>query len=66
LSKRRRRGESARPRRRRPEIIRASPSDFVPDQRGDVGAAEIFHRADAGRQGDVNLDEEAADHVDAD
>ena len=30
------------------------------------GAAEILHRADAGRRGDVDLGEEAADHVDAD
>ena len=30
------------------------------------GTAEILHRADAGRQGDVDLAEDAADHVDAD
>jgi hypothetical protein len=40
--------------------------DLVPDQRRDVGAAEILHRADAGRRGDVDLGEEAVDHVDAD
>src|SRR5262249_9523704 len=40
--------------------------DLVPDQRRNIGAAEIFHRADAGRRGDVDLGEEAADHVDAD
>ena len=40
--------------------------DLVPDQRRDVGAAEILDRADAGRRGDVDLGEEVADHVDAD
>src|SRR5262249_22709735 len=40
--------------------------DLVPDQRGDVGPAEILHRANAGWRGDVDLGEEAADYVDAD
>src|SRR6516225_12160154 len=39
--------------------------DLVPDQRGNIGAAEIFHGADAGRRGDVDLGEKAVDHVDA-
>ena len=42
------------------------PLDLVPDQRSDIGAAEVFHRADAGRRGDIDLGEEAADHVDTD
>ena len=33
--------------------------DLVPDQRRDVGAAEILHRADAGRRGDVDLGEKS-------
>ncbi len=33
--------------------------DLVPDQRRDVGAAEILHRADAGRRGDVDLGEDS-------
>ena len=40
--------------------------DLVPDQRRDVRPAEIPDRADAGRRGDVDLGEPAADHVDAD
>src|SRR5690349_23999041 len=40
--------------------------DLVPDQRSDVGAAKIFDRADAGRRGDVDLGQKAADHIDAD
>ena len=39
--------------------------DRVPDQRGDVGAAERLHLADAGRRGDVDLGQIGADHVDA-
>src|SRR5205809_7971273 len=40
--------------------------DLVPDQRGNIGASEFFHRANAGRRGDIDLGEKATDHVDAD
>jgi hypothetical protein len=40
--------------------------DLVPNQAGDVRAAEIPSSADAGRGGGVDFGEEAADHVDAD
>ena len=39
--------------------------DRVPDQRGDVGAAEAFDLLDAGGRGDVDLGHIVADHVDA-
>src|SRR5262249_50556480 len=40
--------------------------DLVPDQHRDIGTAEILHRPDAGRRGDIDLGEETVDHVDAD
>src|SRR4029077_10400994 len=40
--------------------------DLVPDQRSDIGAAEILDGTDAGRRGDVDLRQKVADHVDAD
>src|SRR5262249_33824723 len=40
--------------------------DLVPDHGRHVRAAEIFHRADAGRRGDVDLGEVTVNHVDAD
>src|SRR5262249_33425320 len=40
--------------------------DLVPDQGRHIRTAEIFHRADAGRRGDVDLGEVTVDHVDAD
>src|SRR5712691_12795045 len=40
--------------------------DLVPDHRCDVRPAESLDRPDAGRRGDVDLGEEAVDHVDAD
>src|SRR5262249_37821819 len=46
--------------------LSAPRPDLVPDHHRDVRAAEILHRADAGRRGDVDLGEEAVDHVDAD
>ena len=39
--------------------------DRIPDQRRDVGAAELLHLADAGGRGDVDLGEIRPDHVDA-
>src|SRR5262249_1660844 len=48
-------------------ILLAPPRlDLVPDHRRYVRTAEIFHRADAGRRGDVDLGEVTVDHVDAD
>ena len=41
------------------------PFNRIPDQRGDVGAAEGLDLADAGGGGDVDLGEVGADHVDA-
>ena len=40
--------------------------DRVPDQCGDVGAAEALDLPDAGRRGDIDLGQIIADHVDAD
>src|SRR5581483_1645883 len=40
--------------------------DPIPDHRRYVRSTEILDRADAGRRGDVDLCEIAADHVDAD
>ena len=38
----------------------------APDQRSDIGPAEILHGTEAGRRGDVDLGQVAVDHVDAD
>src|SRR5580658_1974228 len=40
--------------------------DRIPDQCRNIGAAEIFYRADAGGGGDVDFRQEAVDHVNAD
>src|SRR5256885_3374099 len=40
--------------------------DHVPDHRGHVRAVKILDGADSGRGGDIDLGEEAVDHVDAD
>src|SRR5690606_21285305 len=38
----------------------------IPEQGGDVGAADALHLAHAGGRGDVDLGDVVADHVDAD
>ncbi len=40
--------------------------DHIPNQGRGVRTAQIFHRTDAGRRGDVDLGQPIADHVDAD
>src|ERR1044072_7518272 len=40
--------------------------DLVPPQLRDVRPADVLPRADAGRRGNIDLGEPAADHVDAD
>ena len=52
--------------RRRAGISRRSASILSQIAAAISGAAEILDRADAGRRGDVDLGEEAVDHVDAD
>src|SRR5437868_9902583 len=45
--------------------LRPPRLDAVPHHLGDVRAADVLHRADAGRRGDVDLGEVVADYVDA-
>ena len=63
-----------RPRKRRSAASRSTDAsgrrlelrlDRIPDQRRDVGAAELLHLADAGGRGDVDLRQVRPDDVDA-